>query len=92
MQHYEQALNSYDLAVSLKDDFSSAWFNRGNILTELGRFKDALDSFKKAYELDKYDEETGFTAMQRLTGWHASIIAILMAENKIAKARYWCTH
>ena len=33
--------------------------------------------------LDKYDEETGFTAMQRLTGWHASIMAILAAEGKI---------
>ena len=35
--------------------------------------------------IDYYDENTGFTAMQRLTGWHASIIAILSAENKIVK-------
>ncbi len=26
--------------------------------------------------VDRYDEATGFTAMQRLTGWHASIMAI----------------
>lgn len=26
--------------------------------------------------IDYYDERTGFTAMQRLTGWHASIVAI----------------
>ncbi len=33
--------------------------------------------------VDYYDEETGFTSMQRLTGWHASTIAILAAEGKI---------
>lgn len=27
--------------------------------------------------IDHYDPHTGFTAMQRLTGWHASIVAIL---------------
>ena len=26
--------------------------------------------------VDHYDETTGFTAMQRLTGWHGSIMAI----------------
>ncbi len=33
--------------------------------------------------LDYYDEETGFTAMQRLTGWHASLVAILATKGKI---------
>lgn len=30
--------------------------------------------------LDYYDEQTGFTAMERTTGWHASIVAIAMAH------------
>jgi lysine 6-dehydrogenase len=34
--------------------------------------------------VDRYDEATGFTAMQRLTGWHASIIAILAARGKLS--------
>jgi lysine 6-dehydrogenase len=33
--------------------------------------------------IDHYDEDTGFTAMQRLTGWHASIVAILSARGDI---------
>jgi lysine 6-dehydrogenase len=33
--------------------------------------------------IDYYDEKTGFTAMQRLTGWHASIMAILAAQGRI---------
>lgn len=35
--------------------------------------------------LDYYDEQTGFTAMEKLTGWHAAIIAIFIAQGKIRK-------
>lgn len=33
--------------------------------------------------IDRYDEVTGFTAMQRLTGWHASMVSILQAQEKV---------
>jgi len=35
--------------------------------------------------IDRYDEKTGFTAMQRLTGWHASIVAMLAAKGKLPR-------
>ena len=35
--------------------------------------------------IDFYDEETGFTAMERTTGWDASIVAIMMAHGNIQK-------
>ncbi|TFG04547.1 MAG: hypothetical protein EU539_10640 [Promethearchaeota archaeon] len=35
--------------------------------------------------IDVYDEKTGFTAMQRTTGFDASIVAIMMAQGKIEK-------
>jgi lysine 6-dehydrogenase len=35
--------------------------------------------------IDRYDEETGLSAMQRLTGWHASIIAILAVRGDVEK-------
>ncbi|MGD9139910.1 MAG: hypothetical protein PVJ42_00055 [bacterium] len=35
--------------------------------------------------VDRYDESTGFSAMQRLTGWHASIIAILAVRGEVGK-------
>jgi lysine 6-dehydrogenase len=34
--------------------------------------------------IDYYDEVTGFTAMQRLTGWHLSIVAAMMAKGEVA--------
>jgi lysine 6-dehydrogenase len=30
--------------------------------------------------IDYYDEQTGFSAMERTTGWHASIVAIMSAK------------
>jgi lysine 6-dehydrogenase len=32
--------------------------------------------------IDYFDEKTGFTAMERTTGWHASIVAIMMARGE----------
>jgi lysine 6-dehydrogenase len=34
--------------------------------------------------VDRYDEATGFTAMQRLTGWHAAICLELAARGRLA--------
>ena len=33
--------------------------------------------------VDRYDERTGFTAMQRLTGWHASIMLIAAVNRQV---------
>lgn len=33
--------------------------------------------------VDRYDPKTGFTAMQRLTGWHASLMLIAAMTNQI---------
>lgn len=35
--------------------------------------------------MDFYDETTGFTAMERTTGWDAAIIAIMMADGRAEK-------
>jgi lysine 6-dehydrogenase len=32
---------------------------------------------------ETFDEQTGFTAMEKFTGWHASMVAILSAQNKL---------
>ncbi len=34
---------------------------------------------------DYYDDATGFTAMERTTGWHAAILAIRMARGEMPK-------
>ena len=34
--------------------------------------------------VDRYDEGTGFTAMERLTGWHAAILMAMQARGRVA--------
>jgi lysine 6-dehydrogenase len=35
--------------------------------------------------IERYDEQTGFTAMQRLTGWHGSILLIAAVNNMVRR-------
>jgi lysine 6-dehydrogenase len=35
--------------------------------------------------VDKYDEKTGFTSMERVTGWHASIMLEMAVQGRAAK-------
>ena len=41
--------------------------------------KDGRDAEALVEMIDHYDEETGFTAMERGTGWSAAIVAEMMA-------------
>ncbi len=45
-----------------------------------GRHAEALTEL-----VDRYDEKTGFTAMQRLTGWHGSILLIAAVNNIVRR-------
>ena len=45
--------------------------------------KDGQATEVKVEVIDYFDPATGFTAMQRLTGWHASIVAAMMARGEI---------
>jgi len=47
--------------------------------------KDSRPAFAQLDLLDFYDEKTGFTAMERTTGWDAAIIAIMMADGLTEK-------
>jgi len=33
--------------------------------------------------VDRYDEATGFTAMERLTGWHCAVVMLLQARGEV---------
>lgn len=38
--------------------------------------------------IDRYDETTGFTSMERLTGWHAAIVAEMIAMGRVPPGAY----
>ena len=49
---YGDALEFYDKVLELDSGYFNAWYGRGMVLGELGRYQDALDSYDKALELD----------------------------------------
>lgn len=49
-----------------------------------GRLNGAYSSCTLDF-IETYDIKTGFTAMEQITGWHASIIAIIAAQDKLPK-------
>jgi len=48
LERKEEALEAYDLVISIKENHLYAWKNRGIILAELGRAEEALFSYEKA--------------------------------------------
>ena len=47
-----------------------------------GGFKDGRQAIAQVDLVDRYDEATGFTAMERTTGWHAAIVAAMLARGE----------
>ncbi|MEG4534747.1 tetratricopeptide repeat protein [Microcoleus sp. D2_18a_D3] len=50
-EQYAKAIASYDKALEIKPDLHEAWYNRGNALCNLGRWKEAIASYDKALEI-----------------------------------------
>lgn len=46
--------------------------------------KDGRPAVAQVDLVDRYDEATGFTAMERTTGWHLAIVAAMLARGEIA--------
>jgi lysine 6-dehydrogenase len=45
--------------------------------------KDGRAAVAVADLVDRYDETTGFTAMERLTGWHCAVVMLLQARGEV---------
>lgn len=47
-----EAIESYDGLLAIRGDFWEAWYERGTVLEELGRFVDAIASYDQALNLE----------------------------------------
>jgi lysine 6-dehydrogenase len=54
----------------------------------VGGLKAGIPHEFKADIVDRYDEKTGFTSMQRLTGWHAAIMLEMAVQGRSQKGVY----
>ena len=71
LKRFEDALQSYEKAISVKSDYAEAFYNRGIALHELKRFEDALQSYEKAISIksDYAEAELGKALNLLLRGY-----------------------
>jgi CHAT domain-containing protein/tetratricopeptide (TPR) repeat protein len=77
---HDEAIAAYGQALQIEADFAWAWYNRGRLLYDSGRFDEGLDDFvssaRAGCELDgfhynvakRYIKERGFAALATLAG------------------------
>ncbi|MBF2066846.1 MAG: tetratricopeptide repeat protein [Calothrix sp. C42_A2020_038] len=65
LQRYKDALNTYQKAVEIRDDYAEAWYGKGKVLHELRRYQDALLAYDKAIQISPNSKDAwrgrGFT-------------------------------
>lgn len=52
----QEAFAAYEQAVQKAPNFYQAWYARGNVLSELGRYEDAIRSYDRAIQLFPYEK------------------------------------
>ena len=55
---YEDALNSFQEAISLKQNDPDLWNMKGIALRSLGRYNEAIECFNKSLEIDPRDKHS----------------------------------
>ena len=55
---YEDALSSFERAISLNQNDPDLWNLMGIVLRSLGRYNEAVDCFNKSLEIDPRDKNT----------------------------------
>ena len=57
-EQYEDALNSFERAISLNQNDPDLWNLKGIALRRLGRYNEAVDCFNKSLEIDPRDKHS----------------------------------
>lgn len=58
---YMKALDAFDRAILIKEDYDVPWRMKGNALDEMGYHEQALECYKRALELYPESDETWFS-------------------------------
>ena len=57
-RQYENALNSFESAISLNQNDPDLWNLKGIALRSLGRYDEAVECFNKSLEIDPRDKNS----------------------------------
>lgn len=61
LEHYQEAIASYEKALEVESNSHQAWNNQGSVLCNLGRYEEAIISYEKALKIkpDKHEALSG---------------------------------
>src|SRR3546814_10786934 len=54
---FEKAIDAYDYAILVRDNFAAAYCNKGNALMNLERFQEAIHVFRQTFEYEQRGAE-----------------------------------
>ena len=55
---YEKAIDAYDYAIAIKEDFASAYFNKANTLALLDEYEKAIKTYEETFLYEEPDATT----------------------------------
>ena len=58
LERFNEAVESYDFALAIKEDFAGAWYNRGNALGSIGKISEAIESYQQSLLYEPEDTST----------------------------------
>jgi len=50
--NYNKSIECYEMAIQENQQFADAWYNKGTALCKLGRYREAINAFKHALEIN----------------------------------------
>ena len=84
LKRFDEALTSYDRALTIMPDGAEAWNNRGNTLQSLKRFDEALASFDRAIAIKRNFAETLYNRGNTLSDVKRHEEALLSYDKALA--------
>lgn len=76
---FEQAIASWEKALSIDPNLSEAWHNRGSALGRLGNYEAAIESFENALAIDPHNDRA----------WNDRAHALYQLENWVEAVNSW---
>jgi HEAT repeat protein/DNA-binding Xre family transcriptional regulator len=86
--NYEAAMDSYDKALECNPNYSEAWYFRGNTLSQLSRYEEAIASYDNALMSFEDAFQVVESAVFTKTGKHLSNVQRLVLKGALQKQTY----
>jgi tetratricopeptide (TPR) repeat protein len=83
LKQYTESNYCFDKAISLKPDFSDAWYNKGHVLDLLGKEDEAKKCFDEARKFSRVDSKIHYDKASTILGSGLKKVASVLWNQKL---------